>query len=123
MIEQIKSFFNNGIVDFVLESIDFIINGIVPEKEVIDQHCEMLGKLFQEKDEFDIYTSSTYKIVALLFSERQMNTAERDEVVLNLIKGIQKIKSISLLLKLREDGFPLSKDQKMSVRQYIADQY
>ncbi len=123
VIEHIKSFFSNAIADFVLESIDFIINGIVPGKEVIDQHCEMLVKLFQEKDEFDIYTSSTYIIVALLFSRRQINTAERDEVVLNLIKGVQKIKSISLLLKLREDGFPLSKDQKMSVRQYIANQY
>ena len=123
VIEQIKNFFSNANVDFVLESVDFLINGIVPKKEVIDQHCEMLEALLQEKDEFDIYTSSTYKIVALLFSKGQMNIGERDEVVLNLIKDVQKIESISLLLKLREDGFPLSKDQKTSVRQYIADQY
>lgn len=123
LIEQIKNFFNNASVNFVVESIDFLLNGVVPDKEVIDQHCEMLKVLFQEKDEFNIYSSSTYKIVALLFSMGQMNIGERDEVVLNLIKDIQKIESITLLLKLREDGFPLSREQKMSVRQYIADQY
>lgn len=123
VIKQIKSFFNNANVDFVVESIDFLINGIVPDKIVIDRHCEMLDELLQEQNEFDIYTSSTYIIIALLFSKRQMHKGEYDEAVLNLIKDIQKIKSITLLLKLREDGFPLSSDQRNSVKQYIADQY
>lgn len=123
VVKKIKAFFHNEIVDFVAESIDYINNCIVPSEKVINMHCEMLDELLQGKNEFDIYTSSTYKIVALLFSKGQMNTGKRDEVVLNLIKDIQKIESITLLLKLCEDRFPLSRDQKMSVRQYIADQY
>ena len=123
VIQQIKAFFHNEIVDFVVESIDYINNGVVPTKRVIDQHCEMLENLLYAKDEFDIYTSSTYRIIALLFSKGQMNSGERDDKFLNMIKSIQKIESITLLLKLHEDGFPLSRDQKTSIRQYIADQY
>lgn len=121
-IGMLKSYFNNSIANFVLESIDYIQNGVIPDKDIIDTHCRLLKGLLLNGDDSEVYTSSTYIIVSSLFSDGSMNSIKYGDV-LDLIKNIQLITSMTLLLKLSEDGFPLSKNQKTSIRQYVTDQF
>lgn len=122
LINKLKCFFNNPKSDFVLESMDYIKNGIVPSKQVVDTHCRFLKELLEKADDSAVYSSS-YKIIASLFSDGSMRTLEKTGDVLELIKCIKEVKSIAILLVLRNDSFYLSKNQNLLVNQYITEQY
>ena len=123
LINQLKLFFNNPIADFVLESMDYVKNGVIPSKSVIDAHCRFLKELIESGNDYETYSSSTYTIIASMFSDGSMNSIDKNGDVLDLIKCIHKVKSITLLLKLKEDHYPISKEQRLIVNQYIAEQY
>ncbi len=123
LIGQLKVFFDNSIADFTLETIDYIQNGVIPEKVVVDTHCRMLKELIEKEEDFKIYSSSTYAVIASMFFDESINRIEKTGDVIELIKCIQKVESITLLMKFRDDGFPLSKDQQLSIKQYIVNQY
>ena len=39
------------------------------------------------------------------------------------VKCVHNIKSMALLLRFRDDNFPISKEQKIVVKKYITEQY
>ncbi len=123
LILKLKSFFQNSAADFVLETIDYVRNDVIPSKMVVDNHCQLLKQLIEGGDEYNVYSSSSYAIIASMFVDGTMKSVERIGDVLDLIMCIQNIKSTTLLLRLREDGFPISKEQSYAVKQYITDQY
>lgn len=77
VINQIKEFFHNPVVDFVTESVNYIKNGMAPNRKVIDIHCKMLKELIEKEDEFSVYSSSTYTIISSLFSDGSMKNIEK----------------------------------------------
>lgn len=123
VINQIKEFFHNPVVDFVTESVNYIKNGMAPNRKVIDIHCKMLKELIEKEDEFSVYSSSTYTIISSLFSDGSMKNIEKKGDLLDLIKCVQKVDSNTLLLHMREDGFPLSKNQNNAIKKFIVEQY
>ena len=123
LIAQLKDFFNNPAADFVLESIDYIRNGVIPSKTVIDTHCRFLKDLIEDGDDFKVFSSSTYTIIASMFIDGSMKSVEKKGDVLNLIKCIHKVQSMTLLLRFRNDSIPISKEQSIAVKKYITEQY
>ena len=122
-LEAIKNFFNNPSSDFIVESVDYVKNAKVPTQCVVDLHCKLLKGLIDEGDEFNVITSSSYKIVALLFKKADMKNIEKKDNVLELIKTTQKIESAYLLTQFKEDGFPITKSQNSIIRQDIIAQF
>ena len=123
LIAQLKDFFNNPAADFVLESIDYIRNGVIPSKPVIDTHCRFLKDLIENGDDFKVFSSSTYTIIASMFIDGSMKSVEKKGDVLDLIKCIHKVQSMTLLLRFRDDSIPISKEQSIAVKKYITEQY
>jgi len=122
LLDQLKSYFNHSISNYVIESVDFLLNRRDPSLEIIETHCKLLMELISKGDTYDIISSSTYKILAMLFSEGVMDKITKTEVIRNFYKTIHSITSINLLLELRQ-SFPINKNQIRSVKDYIENQY
>lgn len=122
LLKQLKNHFNNRISDFVIESVDFLLNRKDPNIETIETHCNLFLELISKGEDYEISTSSTYKILTMLFDEGVMDRIEKTEVIKEFYKILHSITSVNLLMRLRS-SFPLHKDQIQSVKDYIENQY
>ncbi|PNH22127.1 hypothetical protein CAL30_02370 [Megasphaera hutchinsoni] len=122
LLKQLKIYFNNHISDFVIESIDFLLNRKDPNIETIESHCNLFIELISKGKNYEILNSSTYEILTLLFDEGVLNRTERTEVIKEFYKNLHSITSINLLMRFRS-SFPLHKDQIKSIKDYIENQY
>lgn len=122
LLKQLKSYFNNHISDFVIESIDFLLNRKDPNIETIETHCNLFIYLINKRKDYELLTSSTYEILTMLFDEGVLNRTSRTEVIKEFYKYLHSITSVNLLMRLRS-SFPLHRDQMQSVKDYIENQY
>lgn len=122
LLKQLKKYFNNRISDFVIESVDFLLNRKDPSIKTIETHCNLFLELISKCEDYEILTSSTYEILTILFDEGAMNRIEKTEIIKKFYKNLHSITSVSLLMRLRS-SFPLHKDQIQSVKDYIENQY
>ena len=122
LLKQLKIYFNNHISDFVIESIDFLLNRKDPNIEIIETHCNLFLDLISKGEDYEILTSSTYEILTMLFDEGVMDRTEKTEVIKEFYKKLHSITSINLLMRFRS-SFPLHKDQIKSIKDYIENQY
>ncbi|WP_049689891.1 hypothetical protein [Anaerococcus jeddahensis] len=122
LLKQLKSYFNNNISDFVIESVDFLLNRKDPNIEIIESHCNLFLELISKGEDYEILTSSTYEILTMLFDEGVMDRTEKTEVIKGFYKKLHSITSINLLMRLHS-SFPLNRDQIQSKKDYIENQY
>ena len=122
LLKQLKNYFNNQISDFVIESVDFLLNRKDPNIKTIESHCNLFLELISKGEDYEILTSSTFEILTMLFDEGVMNRIEKTEVIKEFYKNLHSITSVNLLVRLRS-SFPLHKDQIQSVKDYIENQY
>lgn len=122
LLNTIKIYFENSISDFIIESIDFLVNENIPSLKTIETHCRLLTELIEAEENYEIYTSSTYKILDLLRQKGVMDTIEKTDPVKKLYQTIHSISSIDILLKLRF-SFSLNRSQLKFVKDYIETQY
>lgn len=122
LLKQLKSYFNNNISDFVIESVDFLLNRKDPNIEIIETHCNLFLELISKGEDYEILTSSTYEILTMLFDEGVMDRTEKTEVIKGFYKKLHSITSINLLMRLHS-SFPLNRDQIQSKKDYIENQY
>lgn len=122
LLKQLKNYFNNNISDFVIESVDFLLNRKDPNIEIIETHCNLFLELISKGEDYEILTSSTYEILTMLFDEGVMDRTEKTEVIKGFYKKLHSITSINLLMRLHS-SFPLNRDQIQSKKDYIENQY
>lgn len=122
LLKQLKNYFNNRISDFVIESVDFLLNRKDPNIETIETHCSLFLELISKGEDYEILNSSTYEILTILFDEKVMDRIEKTEVIKEFYKKLHSITSINLLMRLRS-SFPLNRDQIQSIKDYIENQY
>lgn len=122
LLKQLKNYFNNRISDFVIESVDFLLNQKAPNIETIEDHCNLFLDLISKGEDYEILTSSTYEILTMLFDQEAMNRIEKTEVIKEFYKSLHSITSVNLLMRLRY-SFPLHRDQIQSVKDYIENEY
>lgn len=121
LLKQIKNYFNHEISDFVIESIDFLVNRNSPSLLTIETHCELFVELLRNSNIHEISFSSTYQILALLFKEKSMNK-KKSKKIEAFYKSLGSITSINLLLVLQK-YFPMTSNQSYMIRDYIQSQY
>lgn len=122
LLKQLKNYFNNRISDFVIESVDFLLNRKDPNIETIETHCNLFLELISKGEDYKILTSSTYEILTMLFDKGTINRIEKTEVIKEFYKSLHSITSINLLMRLRS-SFPLHKYQIQIIKDHIENQY
>ena len=122
LLKQLKNYFNNRISDFVIESVDFLLNQKAPSIETIEDHCNLFLDLISKGEDYEILTSSTYEILTMLFDQGAMDRIDKTEVIKEFYKSLHSITSVNLLMRLRS-SFPLHRDQIQSVKDYIENEY
>lgn len=122
LLKQLKNYFNNRISDFVIESVDFLLNQKAPNIETIEDHCNLFLDLISKGEDYEILTSSTYEILTMLFDQGAMDSIDKTEVIKEFYKSLHSITSVNLLMRLRS-SFPLHRDQIQSVKDYIENEY
>ncbi|KWZ76643.1 hypothetical protein [Anaerococcus tetradius] len=122
LLKQLKNYFNNRISDFVIESVDFLLNQKAPNIETIEDHCNLFLELISKGEDYEILTSSTYEILTMLFDQGAMDRIDKTEVIKEFYKSLHSITSVNLLMRLRS-SFPLHRDQIQSVKDYIENEY
>ena len=67
VITQLKEYFNNFIVTFILETIAFVMHNDIPSHEVILKHITLLtSKLEKDKE----IKCSSFEIISYLFEKK-----------------------------------------------------
>lgn len=122
LLKDLKKYFNHYISDFVIESIDFLVNKNTPSLKTIEEHCSLLIELIKSGDDYKIRFSSSYEILALLFKEKVMDRIKNTKIINEFYKTIHSLTSINILLELQY-YFPISKKQINIVKDYIENQY
>ena len=54
LLKQLKNYFNNHISDFVIESVDFLLNRKDPNIEIIETHCKLFLDLISKGEDYEI---------------------------------------------------------------------
>lgn len=123
-LKSLKKYFNHIIADFVIESIEYVKFNIEPSKEVKLLHCRLLMEAIESVEKtHKIFSSSSYRILSYLFQDRLMKECNREEEYINLIKSIQTLEDPLQLINYKNDGFPISKEQRFLVSKYLTNKY
>lgn len=56
LLKQLKKHFNNQISDFVIESVDFLLNRKDPNIKTIESHCNLFLELIRKGEDYEILT-------------------------------------------------------------------
>ena len=124
VLEALKKYFNHLIADFVIESILYVKSGEEPSKEVKTLHCRLLLEAIDSGEEdYKIFSSSSYRILAYLFQDYLMKECNKEKEYVNLMRVIQKWEDPLWLIKIKDDCFPVSKEQRFLVNKYLTNKY
>ena len=122
-LNTIRNYFDNKIVDFVVETINYVKNNVIPSFYTINEHCKMLLESNGECWSKDIQNLSSFHFVSNLFKNQKMKTIEKQNDILKFIKIVQIQNDITILLVLKDNNFYLSNEQKSILKKYIEEKY
>ena len=122
-INNIRNYFDNKIVDFVVETINYVKNNVIPSFYTINEHCKMLLESNGECWSKDIQNLSSFHFLSGLFKNEKMKTIEKKDYILKLINTVQTQKDIAVLLVLKDNNFYLSKEQKLILKKHIEEKF
>ena len=124
VLDNLKKYFNNIIADFVIESVEYVKFNIEPSKEVKVLHCKLLTEAINSQEEgYKIFSSSSYQFLAYLFWDRLMNDCSREDEYIELIKVIQKWENPLWIMKLKENCYPISKQQRNLLSEFLINRF
>lgn len=86
LLEQLKNYFNHRTSNYVIESVDFLLNKKTPSLEIIETHCKLLMGLINNGYDYEILSSSTYEILFALY----MLKYRRNLILANIAKNEEK---------------------------------
>ena len=124
VIDKLKKYFGNTVSDFVLDTVNYIKNGVKPSADILLMHCDLLLSLIDSAEkEFEVVSSSSFDILKWAYINKDMSGLNGNEKYIEFIKKIQTVDSMYLMKALYDASYPLSKDQKQQIKQMIAEQY
>lgn len=122
-LNSIRNYFDNKIVDFVVETINYVKNNVMPSFYTINEHCKMLLESNEKSWSKDIQNLSSFHFLSGLFKNKKMKSIERKEDLLKLINTVQMQEDIDVLLVLKDNNFYLSTEQKLILKRYIEEKF
>ncbi|MBT9769203.1 hypothetical protein GPK74_04340 [Coprococcus catus] len=124
VLNAVKRYFNHSITNFAVESVAYVKFNIEPSKEVKLLHCKLLMEAIESGVEsYKILSSSSYHILSYLFCDKLMGDCNKEEACINLIKRIQKWENPAWIINLKKDGYPISKEQRNLLSEFLANKY
>lgn len=119
VIANMKDFFADESAAFILENIAYIEHKVEPSSSVKLQHCRLLTKFMNtEEDMYEVIRCSSYKIISYMFEDKLFEKIVKEYDYIRLIQTIQNILDPHIIKHLREDKYPLSKEQKGILNEY-----
>lgn len=124
ILYQMKEYFHHEYANFLIDTILYIMHDIALPGETIHLHLELLVKGFEsEKNIFSIYTSSSYKIISMLFKNKSFKGFEKDPTFRRLLEIIQGVTDINLIIRLKNDFYPINQTQKTFIHEFYNSKY
>ena len=124
ILYQMKEYFHHEYASFLIDTILYIIHDIALPGETIQLHLELLVKAFEtEEDMFSIYTSSSYKIISMLFKSKSFKGYEKEPTFRKLLEIVQSITDIDFIIRLKNDSYPINKVQKLLIDGFYNSKY
>lgn len=120
----LKKYFNHIIANFILETIAYMEFDIEPAKEVKILHCNLLTRAIDSGEEnYKVFSSSSYRILSYLHQGKLMQDCNKEKDYIKFLKVIQEWKEPSLIMSIKEDGYPISKEQRIIVSEFLTNKY
>lgn len=115
-INHMINFFSNQIATFVLETIRYMIYGTTPSAKTILDHCELLTKYSLKNKNSKTFMISSFKVISYLFADKKMKDVLKEKTYIDMLKEFQGITDPTLISRLQDSDFPISKEQRDLVK-------
>ncbi|OUN92648.1 hypothetical protein B5F98_11335 [Pseudoflavonifractor sp. An44] len=124
VLYQMKEYFHHESANFLIDTILYIVHNIPLPKEIIKLHLTLLVNALEvDKDTFSICTSSSYKIISILFKGKSFKGFEQEPTFRKLIEIIQRITDVDFIIRLKNDLYPICKTQKLLIDEFYKSKY
>lgn len=123
IITHMIDFFNNHVATFILESIQYIIFGVIPSNDTVLSHCTLLTDHFRNNECHEALRCSSFKMISYLFENKAMKLVLNDEPYRLMLKELKKCDFPEALIEMQESFIPISKSQKEIIKKYSINQF
>lgn len=124
VLEKLKRYFNHELAYFILETIEYMAFRVEPSKEVKMLHCTLLIKAIESSEPTTkIFSSSSYIVLSYLHQDKLMGGYSKDIRYNQFLKVIQNQKDPTWIIKIKDDGYPVSNDQKNILREFLTNKF
>ena len=124
ILNVLKKYFNHVIANFILDSIAYMAFSIEPAKEVKMLHCNLLMKAIESGEgSYKIFSSSSYRILSYLHQDKLMRDCNKEKDYIKFLRIIQEWKEPSQIMNIKEDGYPISKEQRTIVTEFLTNKF
>lgn len=119
VIANMKDYFADDSVNFILETIAYIEHKMEPSANVKLQHCRLLTEYVSSTEKMrKVIRCSSYRVISYMFEDKLFKNIGKENDYIKLIQTIQKILDPHIIKHLKEDKYPLSKEQKEILNKY-----
>jgi len=119
VIDNMKRYFSDESTDFILETIAYIKFKQEPSDNTKLLHCRLLKELMIEAEDIrEVIRCSSYTVISYLFEDKMLRTISRVTEYIGMIQEVQKISEPYIMIRLQEDKYPLSPEQKKMLNEY-----
>lgn len=125
ILSNMKSYFNRKEVNFILESIDYILYNNVPSDETIAIHFDLeikhLSKLKQKSTPYKVQDSS-FEVIKYLLEDKKISENIKQHCMKDFALALQKFKNPQTISMLKDSHMPISKAQIKKLKTYNSSQ-
>ena len=119
IIANMKDYFSDESVDFILETIAYIEHNEEPSASVKLQHCQLLTEFMSTTENlFEVISCSSYRVVSYMFEDKLFREIGEEPDYFKLVQTMQNISDPHIIKHLQGDKYPLSKEQKKVLNEY-----
>lgn len=122
IIDTMKFDFESDDANFILESIDYAVNKVIPSEQVILRHANLLEEYYDEinsnQGKHKSYSCSSLEMLISCFNEQ--NVPLNREIFISYNIALNKINNIQKLVEI-DSKYPITdKKLKKKIQEYIA---
>ena len=123
-LTKMKVFFSHKTADFLIDTISFILHGTTLPKDTKLTHISLLlNALKVGETKSDIFHSSSFRVISLLFETRSLKDCVTESCYKSLLKELHTITDVLLIISLKENGFPITESQIKIANEYYQSKY
>ena len=123
VIIKMKDYFSDETANFVLETIEYIMYNTTPSELTMINHCILYCQAVDQLEDYLKLSVSSYNTLSYLFADRSIFTIKSESAFRCLLDKLHEINDPLYIVKLNNDAFPLSKEQKKILDDYYENLY